>query len=157
MSSSMHDAPVNVLVVEDDEVDVEFLQRLFKKRGISNPIYHARNGVDGLALIRGENNREKVSKPFIVLLDINMPMMNGMEMLEELRKDEKLRDSIVFILTTSPREEDKQNAFKLNVAGYFLKQDVNELIELLGLYWKLNEFPEADSFTALNPYRSDLR
>jgi len=137
----MHEV-VNVLVVEDDEIDVEFLMRLFKKEDIKNPIHHARNGIEALEIIRGQNNKEKVSKPFIILLDINMPLMNGMELLEELRRDENLKDSIVFILTTSPREEDKINAYKLNVAGYFLKQDIHELINMLGLYWKLNEFPE---------------
>lgn len=139
--SSMHDNVVNVLVVEDDDIDVEFLRRIFKKKEITNPIYHARNGLDGLAIVRGENDKEKVPRPFIILLDLNMPMMNGMEMLQELRRDEQLRDSIVFVLTTSPREQDKHEAYKLNVAGYFLKQDVHELINLLGLYWKLNEFP----------------
>jgi len=137
----MPDETVNVLVVEDDEIDVELLRRLFKKHDIKNPLYHARNGLVGLELIRGQNNDEKVTRPFIILLDINMPMMNGMEMLEEIRQDEKLKDSIVFILTTSPREEDKERAYRLNVAGYFLKQDVSSLIDMLGLYWRLNEFP----------------
>jgi CheY-like chemotaxis protein len=71
-----------------------------------------------------------------------MPMMNGIEMLKELRNDEQLKDSVVFILTTSPREEDKHTSYKLNVAGYFLKQDMKELVNLLSLYWELNEFPE---------------
>ena len=142
MSNSMHNDAVNVLVVEDDEIDVEFLRRLFKKKEINNPIFHARNGEEGLKIIRGQNDNEKLPKPFIILLDINMPFMNGLEMLRELRNDEKLKDSIVFILTTSPREEDKNTAFKLNAAGYFLKRDAQELVNLLGLYWKLNEFPE---------------
>ena len=133
---------VNILVVEDDEIDVETLKRLFVKRDIKNPVYYAANGIEALELMRGENSKGKVPKPFIVLLDINMPMMNGIEMLRELRADEALRDTIVFVLTTSPRDEDKTTSYKLNVAGYFLKKDVKELVNLLSLYWQLNEFPE---------------
>jgi len=134
---------VNILVVEDDEIDVEALKRLFAKRDIKNPVYYAANGLEGLEIMRGENSKAKVPKPFIVLLDINMPMMNGIEMLRELRADESLRDTVVFVLTTSPRDEDKASSYQLNVAGYFLKKDVKELVSLLSLYWQLNEFPEA--------------
>jgi CheY-like chemotaxis protein len=133
---------VNILVVEDDEIDVEALKRLFAKRDIKNPVYYAANGIEALNLMRGENAKQRVPKPFIVLLDINMPMMNGIEMLRELRADEELRNTIVFVLTTSPRDEDKITSYQLNVAGYFLKKDVKELVSLLSLYWQLNEFPE---------------
>lgn len=133
---------VNILIVEDDEIDVESLKRLFDKKGIKNPIYRAANGVEALEIMRGENNRAKVPKPYVVLLDINMPLMNGIELLKELRNDENLKDSVVFILTTSPRDEDKSLSYQLNVAGYFLKQDIKELVNLLSLYWQLNEFPE---------------
>jgi CheY-like chemotaxis protein len=133
---------VNVLVVEDDEVDVESLRRVFAKKNIKNPVYYATNGKDALDIMRGANHQAKMPKPFIILLDINMPMMNGIEMLQELRKDEHLKDTVVFILTTSPREEDKNTTYKLNIAGYFLKQDMKELVNLLSLYWELNEFPE---------------
>ena len=134
---------VNILIVEDDDVDVEFLRRLLDKRDIKNPVYRAANGVEALQIMRGENNIAKVPKPFVVLLDINMPLMNGIEMLRELRADENLKDTVVFMLTTSPREEDKITAYQLNVAGYFLKKDMKELINLLSLYWQLNEFPES--------------
>lgn len=133
---------VNVLIVEDDEIDLEALRRLFAKKGIKNPIYHAVNGVQALQIMRGENNYDKVPKPYIILLDINMPLMNGIELLKELRADPNLKDSVVFVLTTSPREEDKNTSYQLNVAGYFLKQDMKELIDLLSLYWELNEFPD---------------
>ena len=134
---------VNVLVVEDDEIDVESLKRLFNKRDIKNPVYYAKNGVEALEVMRGENNHAKVPRPYIVLLDINMPMMNGIEFLKEIRSDENLKDTVVFVLTTSPRDEDKATTYKLNVAGYFLKKDIKELVNLLSLYWELNEFPES--------------
>lgn len=134
---------VNILVVEDDEIDVESLKRLFNKRDIKNPVYYAKNGVEALEIMRGENNHAKVPRPYIVLLDINMPMMNGIEFLKEIRSDENLKDTVVFVLTTSPRDEDKATTYKLNVAGYFLKKDIKELVNLLSLYWELNEFPES--------------
>lgn len=134
---------VNILVVEDDEIDVESLKRLFNKRDIKNPVFYASNGIEALEIMRGENNHAKVPKPYIVLLDINMPMMNGIEFLKEIRGDEHLKDTVVFVLTTSPRDEDKATTYKLNVAGYFLKKDIKELVNLLSLYWELNEFPES--------------
>jgi CheY-like chemotaxis protein len=134
---------VNILVVEDDEIDVESLKRLFSKKDIKNPVHYASNGIEALEIMRGENNHAKVLKPYIVLLDINMPMMNGIEFLKEIRSDENLKDTVVFVLTTSPRDEDKATTYKLNVAGYFLKKDIKELVNLLSLYWELNEFPEA--------------
>lgn len=133
---------VNILMVEDDDIDVEALKRLFAKNGIRNPVYHATNGVEALEIMRGENNKDKLPKPYVVLLDINMPLMNGIELLKEIRNDQELKDSVIFVLTTSPREEDINITYQLNIAGYFLKKDARELISLLSLYWTLNEFPE---------------
>lgn len=135
----MHDE-VNILVVEDDQIDIESLKRLFAKGNIKNPVFYVGNGVEALELMRGENTKYRISKPYIILLDINMPLMNGLELLGELRSDEKLKSSLVFVLTTSPREEDKRRAYSLNVAGYFLKKDTKELITLLNNYWKINAF-----------------
>ena len=133
---------VNILMVEDDDIDVEALKRLFAKNGIRNPVYHATNGLEALEIMRGQNNNNKLPKPYVVLLDINMPLMNGIELLKEIRNDQELKDSVIFVLTTSPREEDINITYQLNVAGYFLKKDARELISLLSLYWTLNEFPE---------------
>ena len=73
-----------------------------------------------------------------------MPIMNGIELLKHLRGDESLKESVVFILTTSPLSADKITTYKLNVAGYFLKKDMAELVNLLSLYWQLNEFPDTN-------------
>lgn len=135
---------VNILIVEDDEVDVESLMRLFSKNNIKNPVYCASNGVEALDIIRGVNERERLPKPYVILLDINMPIMNGIELLKHLRGDESLKESVVFILTTSPLSADKITTYKLNVAGYFLKKDMAELVNLLSLYWQLNEFPDTN-------------
>lgn len=137
---------VNLLLVEDDEVDVQALKRAFAKSRIANPLTVARDGIEALELLRGENGREKLPKPHLILLDLNMPRMNGIEFLEAIRADEELRGSVVFMITTSKADEDKARAYGHNVAGYIVKQDpantFMEAVALLEHYWKIVEFPQ---------------
>lgn len=140
MNSSTH-KPIDVLVVEDDQVDVEMIRRAFRKADIVHTIHHAESGIEALEMLRGENNREKIPLPQLILVDINMPMMNGIEMLQEMRKDEELKQNIAFILTTSARKEDKAAAYMLNAAGYFLKENLDHLIGALSPYCRGNQFP----------------
>ena len=141
MSKIMHE-PANILIVEDDHIDVEMLKRGLKKAGIANKVCHAETGVAALEVLRGQNNREKISYPFLMLVDINMPLMNGIEMLQELRNDKNLRSTIAFILTTSARKEDKAASYNLNVAGYFLKENLHQLISTLKPYCQGNQFSD---------------
>lgn len=135
---------VNILLVEDDEIDAELIERSFRKSRISNPIYRATDGRHALEMLRGEIG-ETLARPCLMLLDLNMPRMNGIEFLEELRQDEQWRDSIVFVLTTSSTDKDKAAAYRFNVAGYIVKsragEDFLQLASLLEGYWKLIEFP----------------
>ena len=137
---------VNLLLVEDDEVDIQGLKRAFAKSRIANPLTVARDGIEALELLRGENGREKLTKPHLILLDLNMPRMNGIEFLEALRADAELRGTVVFMVTTSKAEEDKARAYGHNVAGYIVKQDpantFMEAVSLLEHYWKIVEFPQ---------------
>jgi CheY-like chemotaxis protein len=136
---------VNLLLVEDDEVDVQGLKRAFAKSRIANPITVARDGIEALEMLRGENGREKLPKPHLILLDLNMPRMNGIEFLEAIRADDDLKCSVVFMITTSKADEDKARAYGHNVAGYIVKQDpantFMEAVSLLEHYWKIVEFP----------------
>lgn len=132
----------NILVVEDDIVDVEMLKRGFKKSGIDNTVFYAESGVTALKMLRGEDGAEKISTPVLMLIDINMPMMTGLEMLRELRGDKALQQNIAFILTTSARPQDKAESYQLNVAGYFLKENIDQLISALGPYCQSNQFPD---------------
>lgn len=136
---------VNLLLVEDDEVDIQGLKRAFAKSRIANPITVARDGIEALEILRGENGRAKLPKPHLVLLDLNMPRMNGIEFLEIIRNDEDLKSTLVFMITTSKADEDKQRAYGHNVAGYIVKQDpaatFMEAVSLLEHYWKIIEFP----------------
>lgn len=137
---------VNLLLVDDDEVDVQGLKRAFTKSKIGNPISVARDGIEALEILRGENGRAKLAKPHLILLDLNMPRMNGIEFLEALRADEELKAALVFMVTTSKAEEDKARAYGHNVAGYIVKQDpantFMQAVSLLEHYWKIVEFPE---------------
>jgi len=130
---------VTILLVEDDEVDVKALKWAFEKLKVANPLVIARDGVEALEMMAG------LSRPYLVITDINMPRMNGIELLRKIRQHPDYRDSIVFVLTTSNDEQDKIDAYDLNVAGYMLKTDMGtsftRAISLIDNYWKVVEFP----------------
>jgi CheY-like chemotaxis protein len=114
-----------ILLVEDDYLDVISVKRALSKLGVEHELHVAHNGVDALAMLMGSasaNNTpgEKV-QPDIILLDMNMPKMNGLEFLEIVKKYYSLRDIKVFVMTTSSEEYDKSAAKRLGIAGYILK------------------------------------
>jgi CheY-like chemotaxis protein len=133
---------LNILLVEDDQVDIMNVKRAFEKNRIANPLFVAGNGIEGLRMLR-EN--EVPAGRRIVLLDLNMPRMNGIEFLRELRGDPALQHTPVIVLTTSNDERDKIDAYNLNVAGYLLKPvtfvNFVEVMAALNKYWTLVEFP----------------
>ena len=116
----MEEKVVNILLVEDDEVDVMNVKRAFKRNRITNPLFVAGNGLKALAMLRGqvEDGPKIPDTRRIILLDINMPKMNGIEFLQELRQDPALAPTPVIVLTTSDEDQDRIEAYKLNVAGY---------------------------------------
>ncbi len=136
---------VTVLLVEDNEIDREGVRRAFAKHKIANPIIDAVDGIDALAILRGQGDRPPLPRPFLILLDINMPRMNGVEFLSGLRADDQLHDSTVFVLTTSKSEEDIVAAYDFNIAGYLIKSEVGQgfinVVQLLDHYWRVVEFP----------------
>ncbi len=142
----MTGATVNILLVDDDKVDRMAVKRSFRELKIANPVIEACNGIEALERLRGENGYEKVPSPCLILLDLNMPRMGGIEFLEVLRSDPLLHRMVVFVMTTSAAEEDRMQAYDKNVAGYILKQrlgqDFIELIGMLELYWRVVQFPD---------------
>jgi CheY-like chemotaxis protein len=140
MSQALRATP-SVLLVEDNDVDVEAVRRAFRRASLPLTLHSARDGVEALAMLRGDGEKPVVEEPFLILLDINMPRMDGMELLHELRADEGLKQSIVFMLTTSDRDRDVAQAYEHNVAGYFLKDDLSPLIQTLSPYCQGNTFP----------------
>ena len=142
----MSDKIVNILLVEDDEVDVMNVQRAFKKNNILNPLTVAHNGVEALDKLRGTNGEPKITPlPRIILLDINMPKMNGLEFLKELRADPALHTISVFVMTTSNDDKDRFEAYNYNVAGYVIKPITFEnfvaAVSILNNFWQLCEQP----------------
>ncbi len=130
---------VNILVVDDDEIDVKALLRAFKKLKIANPVSVAKDGIEGWEAL------QELPRPYLIILDINMPRLNGIELLKKIRASKKYHDSIVFVLTTSTDDKDKFEAYNLNAAGYMLKSDMGRsfirAIEMIEQYWKVVEFP----------------
>ena len=131
---------LNILLVEDDEVDVENVRRAFKRANISSPLWVASDGEEALRILRSSDFPRRRR---LVLLDLNLPKMSGIELLRELRKDPSLHAQSVVVLTTSNEERDRDEAFELNVAGYLLKpiafQKLVEMMSTLHHYWSLVE------------------
>lgn len=136
---------LNILLVEDDEIDVMNVKRAFQKAHIANPLFVAGDGVEALEKLR---SGEVPKNRRIVLLDLNMPRMNGIEFLKEVRNDPNLHCTTVVILTTSNDDRDIVEAYNLNVAGYLLKPvTFNEFCDrmvTLNKYWTLVELPYTD-------------
>jgi CheY-like chemotaxis protein len=136
---------LTILLVDDDKVDVMAVKRSFRELKIANPVVEAHNGFEALDRLRGQNGYQKVPSPCLVLLDLNMPRMGGVEFLDKLRRDVALRATLVFVMTTSGAEEDRARAYDMNVAGYVLKhrpgQSFLEAISMLEHYWRVIEFP----------------
>lgn len=138
----MSEKVLNILLVEDDEVDVMNIRRAFKKGNITNPLFVAGNGLEALDMLRKD---ELPRARRLVLLDLNMPKMNGIEFLRALRADPELSPTPVVVLTTSDAERDKVEAYNLHVAGYLLKPvtfaSFCETMASLNKYWALVEMP----------------
>lgn len=138
----MPDRALHILLVEDDAVDVMNVKRAFEKNKIINPLYIASNGIEALSMLR---DGKVPAMRRLVLLDLNMPGMGGIEFLRELRADPKLRATPVVILTTSGDEKDRIDAYDFHVAGYLRKPvefpHFMELMAALNKYWTLVDMP----------------
>ncbi|MEM7279323.1 MAG: response regulator [Pseudomonadota bacterium] len=137
-------ANLNVLLIDDDEVDIEGIRRSFAKLGPQTQLTVAKDGLEALAKLRGEG-AVRMRRPDLILLDINMPRMTGLEFLRQIRADDKMNDLVVFVLTTSSSQKDIYGAYDLNVAGYMLKSKVGDsfsrAVEFLHTYMQLMELP----------------
>lgn len=131
-----------VLLAEDDEVDVMSVQKAFKSLHITNELIVVGNGEEALNYLKDNKN----VKPCVILLDIKMPLMDGIEFLKIIKTDEELRRIPVVVLTTSTNENDRMETFKLSIAGYMAKPVDHlrfiETIKTIDMYWTLSQFPE---------------
>ena len=130
-----------ILLVEDDSVDALTVQRAFKDIEVRNEVIHFENGEEALEFLR----TGKGPRPCIILLDLNMPRMNGIEFLEAVKMDEKLRSIPIVVLTTSTEHKDRHESFNHSVAGYMVKpidyKAFVELMKTISTYWSHSELP----------------
>ena len=128
-----------ILLVEDDEVDQMTVKRSLNDIHVTNRLDITSNGEEALEFLRDERNQ----KPGIILLDLNMPRMNGIEFLSIIKKDDKFKRIPVIVLTTSVEEQDKVNSYNLGVSGYMRKPvdyaQFVEVVKTIDLYWTLSE------------------
>ncbi len=131
-----------ILLVEDDQVDAMTVKRALKEIHVTNRLDITNNGEEALAFLRNPEN----AKPGIILLDLNMPKMNGIEFLKIAKKDGDLKKIPVVVLTTSKEDQDKVDSFNLGVAGYMIKPvdylQFVEVVKTIDLYWTLSELPD---------------
>jgi CheY-like chemotaxis protein len=139
---------IPVLLVDDDQVDIMTVQRAFKVNNIINPLHVVNNGQEALDYLnhRGKySSTEQYPDPGIILLDLNMPVMNGIEFLKVVKQDQRLKKTPVIVLTTSREENDRVESFNLSVAGYIIKpvefEKFVEAVRVLNVYWTLSELP----------------
>lgn len=142
MSTPVTHRVTNIVLIDDDAVEVMNVKRALTRAHTQHQLFIAGDGLEGLALLR---DGSVPTDRRLVLLDVNMPRMNGLEFLRALRADPLLQATPVVILTTSADERDRREAYRLNVAGYFLKPVTSvaffELMSALDRYWSLVEMP----------------
>jgi len=130
-----------ILLVEDDHVDTMTVIRALKDIHVTNPLVRRENGEEALNYLRDSNN----DQPCIILLDLNMPIMNGIEFLQGMKNDDQLKAIPVVVLTTSEEQQDKVNSLNLGVAGYMAKPvDYRQFVEVMrsiDTYWTTSEMP----------------
>ncbi|MBL4908330.1 MAG: response regulator [Sneathiella sp.] len=133
---------VTLLLVEDDDIDAMTIERSFQKKRIGNSIIRTYDGYEALKMLQDG----KIPAPFVILLDLQMPRMNGLEFLQHIRADHNLSSSVIFVLTTSKAEEDMVASYRQQVAGYFVKDEAGEhfinMVDILDSYWKIVHLPK---------------
>lgn len=137
--------PLNVLLVEDDDVAAESVMRSMQRAGLPCPVTWVEDGQAALEVLREQDAQRKTPRPRLILLDLNMPRMNGFEFLEAVRADPLLKYEVIFVLTTSSADTDRSRAYEENVAGYMVKSAVGpqfaKLTQLLDGYRRAVQLP----------------
>ncbi len=122
----MNSSDVKILHVEDDDIDAATVVRGLASAKVANPLIRARDGVEALEMLLGTNGRQKLEPPYILLVDIRMPRLDGLGLIRELRNSQMLQRTIIFVLTTSDNDQDRMAAYDAYVAGYIVKSSTQE-------------------------------
>ncbi|MFN8488017.1 MAG: response regulator [Caldilineaceae bacterium] len=132
---------IRILLVEDDEVEVEHIVRSFRQRHFTSQVICVNEANEALKLLRGQEGHSPLPRPYVILLDLHLPGISGLEFLQSLRQDAQLKASTVFLLTASASEQEVRKAYGLGVAGFILKDKAGEyyqhLIQMLECYLML--------------------
>ena len=133
---------ITLLLVEDDDIDAMTIQRSFKKQNITNPVVRVYDGIEALTLLKND----EVAQPLVIILDLQMPRMGGIEFLKALRADPKLSKLVVFVLTTSKAKSDILSSYGEHIAGYFVKGQTGDkfsgLVSMLENYFEIVHLTE---------------
>lgn len=133
MTNAILSSDITVLLVDDDDVAIEGVLRGVRRQGLECKMETACDGLEALQILRGTHESKSITSPFLILLDLNMPRMDGFH-LEAVRADNQLRNSVIFVLTTSARDADRMRAYEENVAGYMMKSAVGpQFVKLMAL------------------------
>lgn len=141
----MMNGPMNILLVEDNDLDIELLRRGLKKIGSESTLVCARDGLEAIKMLEDDLTNPELPRPFVILLDINMPRMNGHEFLHAVRASSALSDARVFVFTTSDSKKDVDLAYKNKASGYIVKpnstSELAGILKALETFWSLCEVP----------------
>jgi CheY-like chemotaxis protein len=122
---------VTILLVEDDDIDATTVIRGLTRAKIANPVIRARDGIEALEVLLGTNGKQRLPPPYLLLVDIRMPRLDGLALIRSVRSNPALQRTIIFILTTSDDDRDRVTAYDAHVAGYIVKSNSPEQFQAL--------------------------
>jgi CheY-like chemotaxis protein len=131
--------PIELLLIDDDQADIYLAKRSLKQCKTRVEIQVARNGEEGLALLRQEAGHEDSKRPDLIFLDLNMPRMNGHELLAAMKADQGLKSIPVIVMSTSENEDDIRKSYELQASAYVAKpvelDEFSDVIRLVDEHW----------------------
>jgi len=144
----MNSSEVTILLVEDDDVDATTVVRGLTRADIRNPVTRARDGIEAMDMLLGTNGKQKLMPPYILLVDVRMPRLDGLGLVRRIRSNKALQRTIIFVLTTSDSDRDRAEAYDAHVAGYIVKSNVPDqfhaLARMLDYYLTIVAPPPVD-------------
>jgi CheY-like chemotaxis protein len=144
----MNSTEVTIFLVEDDDVDATTVVRGLTRADIPNPVVRVRDGIEAMETLLGTNGKRRLMPPYILLVDVSMPRLDGLGLIRRIRSNKMLQRSIIFVLTTSDSDRDRAEAYDAHVAGYIVKSSAPDhfhaLARMLDYYLTIVAPPPMD-------------